>query len=52
MVGFIPQMDIFSLMRSGIKLSESTHIITIALLLMIATLLGWRLYKNTKIDLT
>lgn len=51
-IGFIPQMIIFSLIGTGIKLSESTHIITATILLIIATLLGWRLYKNTKVDLT
>lgn len=48
-IGFIPQMIIFSLVGSGVKLAESTHIMAAVILLTIATLLGWRLYKNNKI---
>jgi len=50
-LGFIPQMVIFSLAGAGIKLAESTHIITAAVLFLIATLLGWRLYKTRKGEL-
>ncbi|WP_077340018.1 TVP38/TMEM64 family protein [Pseudocolwellia agarivorans] len=45
-VGFIPQMMIFSLAGSGVKLAESTHIIAAVILFIIASLLGWRLHKS------
>ncbi|WP_076419443.1 VTT domain-containing protein [Colwellia sp. UCD-KL20] len=45
-VGFIPQMMIFALAGSGVKLAESTHIITAVILFIIASLLGWQLHKS------
>jgi len=51
-IGFIPQMVIFSIAGSGIKLTNSTHIILAAVLLVIASLLGWILYKKNKVQLT
>jgi len=51
-IGFIPQMVIFSLVGSGIKLADSTHILSAAVLLIIATVLGYRLYKTQKNALT
>lgn len=47
-IGFIPQMTIFALAGTGVKLASSTHIISAAILLLIATLLGFRLYKKNK----
>ncbi|XPF92831.1 TVP38/TMEM64 family protein [Colwellia sp. RE-S-Sl-9] len=50
-VGFIPQMIIFSLAGSGVKLAESTHIIAAVILFIIASLLGWRLHKSNNTNL-
>lgn len=50
-IGFIPQMLIFSLVGSGVKLADSTHILSAAILLIIATILGYQLYKTRKNDL-
>lgn len=49
-IGFIPQMIIFSLVGSGIKLAESTHIIAAIILFIIASLLGWRLHKSNRVN--
>ncbi len=50
-LGFIPQMAIFSLAGSGVKLADSTHISVAAVLFLIATLIGYYLYKARKSEL-
>ena len=50
-IGFIPQMTIFSLAGSGIKLANSTHIATAAILFLVATLIGYYLYKRRKSEI-
>lgn len=47
-IGFIPQMVIFSLVGSGIKLDNSTHLIAATILFLIAALIGYRLHKSNK----
>ena len=49
--GFIPQMAIFSLAGSGVKLADSTHIAAAVILFAIATLIGYHLYKTRKSEL-
>lgn len=47
-IGYIPQNFIFSLLGSGIQLETYTRILISALLLVIATLLGYYLYQKNK----
>ncbi len=46
--GYIPQNFIFSLLGTGIQLGTYTQVIVSALLLIVATLLGWYLYHKNK----
>lgn len=45
-IGYIPQMIIFSLAGTGVKLAATQHIIMSAALFIVALALGWMLYKN------
>jgi uncharacterized membrane protein YdjX (TVP38/TMEM64 family) len=47
-VGFIPQMLIFSLLGAGVKVGENQQILLSLLLLAVALLLGYLLYKKEK----
>lgn len=51
-IGFIPQMAIFSLAGAGVKLADSTHVLSAIILFIIATILGYRLYRTRKAELT
>ncbi len=49
-IGYIPQMVIFSLAGTGVKLAATQHIVTSVALFIVALFLGWILYKkNNKI---
>lgn len=45
-VGYIPQMFIFSLAGSGIKLAAADQITLSVILFLVAMLLSWQLYKK------
>ncbi len=47
-VGYIPQNFIFALLGSGIQVGATMQTIISAFLLVIATVLGWYLYKKNK----
>jgi uncharacterized membrane protein YdjX (TVP38/TMEM64 family) len=46
-IGFIPQMFIFSLAGTGVKLAAMEHITVSIILFVIAMLLSWQLYRRT-----
>jgi len=45
-IGYIPQMFIFSLAGSGVKLAAKEHIMISVCLLILAMLLSWQLYRK------
>ncbi len=47
-IGYIPQNFIFALLGKGIKVETYTQLIISAILLIIASTLGWYLYKKNK----
>ena len=52
-LGFIPQMLIFSLAGTGVKLSSNSHLIFSGVLFLLALLLSYWLYKKSvRLDLT
>lgn len=48
-IGFIPQMVIFSLAGAGVKLGSSTHLLISAILLLVALVMSYTLYKHNRI---
>ena len=48
LVGYLPQMLVFTLAGYGIKLGNNTHLLISGLLFLIALLLGINLYKRHK----
>ncbi len=47
-IGYVPQNFIFAMLGSGIKIHAKTQIILSAILLLIATILGYYLYQKNK----
>ena len=47
-IGYIPQMVIFSLAGSGVKMAAMQQVVISVVLFMVAMLLSWQLYRSSK----